>query len=324
MKVIAILVVCLALWIAPVSSAMPSPFVWSGQAGQVLAQESPALTSLTISLWPEYDAPELLVIYRGQFSGDAALPLSVEFRIPVEAGQPGAVAYLDEQGDLLSLEYATRTEGDRLVVAFELPSRDFQLEYYTPLPGSPAPGQRTFAYTYTADYAVTTLDLKVQAPLGSQGFKLEPAADSVVQEADGLNYHLVTTGPLRQNDTVTWSVSYEKTDSGLTVNAFQPAETPTAVVAPAAPVKSKGVSGILVSVLALIALVAVAAGAFWFGKRAQPALAPAAPSKRRRGGQKRNPAQTRMQDAGFCFKCGARLRSDADFCHQCGAAVRKS
>ena len=315
MKVISILVVCLALWTASI------PTEWLGPA---LAQQSPAMTSLTISLWPEYDAPELLVIYRGQFTGDASLPLPVEFRIPVEAGQPGAVAYLDEQGDLLSLEYTTRTDGNWLVVAFELPTRDFQLEYYAPLPGSPAPGQRTFTYTYVADYAVATLGFKVQEPAGSQGFKLQPAADSIVQETDGLNYHVVTTGPLRQNDTVTWSVSYEKTDSGLTIGAFQPTETPTAAVSPAVPRESKGASGILIAAMALIALVTVGAGAFWFGKHSQPAPLPAASSQRRRSRRKGRPAGSRMQDAGFCFKCGARLRSDADFCHQCGAAVRKS
>ncbi len=231
------------------------------------------MTSLTISLWPEYDEPALLVIYRGQFAGDASSPLPVEFRIPAEAGQPRAVAYLDEQGDLLTLEYTTRTEGDWLVVAFELPTRDFQLEYYTPLPGSPAPGQRTFTYTYVADYAVATLDLKVQEPLSSQGFKLEPAADSSCEEVDGLNYHVTTAGPLKQNDTATWSISYEKTDSGLTVGASgsEPTETPTAAaVSPAAPGAGKGVSGILIAAVALIALAAVGVGALLAGQ-ARPA-----------------------------------------------------
>jgi len=314
---------CLALWTVP-ASPMWSPSVPSGQAGQAFAQEPPAMTSLTISLWPEYDRPALLVIYRGQFAGDASSPLPVEFRIPAEAGRPQAVAYLDAQDDLLTLEYTTRAEGDWLVVAFELPTRDFQLEYYSPLPGSPAPGQRTFTYTYSADYAVATLDLRVQEPLGASGLKQEPSADSVVQEADGLNYHLTTAGPLLQNDTATWSVSYEKTDSGLTVDAFQPTQTPPAVVSPAAPGESKGVSGILIAVVALLALLAVGVGAYWLGKRAQPVPPPAARNKRRRGGNRRRPAQSTTQDTGFCYKCGARLRPDADFCHQCGAVVRKS
>jgi hypothetical protein len=282
------------------------------------------MTNLTISLWPEYDRPALLVIYRGQFAGDASSPLPVELRIPAEAGQPQAVAYLDAQGTLLTLQYTTRAEGDWLVVAFELPTRDFQLEYYSPLPGSPAPGQRTFTYTYVADYAVATLDLKVQEPLGASGLMLEPSADSVVQEADGLNYHVATAGPLLQNDTATWSVSYEKTDSGLTAGAFQPTETPTAAASSAAPEGSKGVSGILIAALGLIVLAAVGVGAYWLGKRAQPAPPPTAPSNRRRGGHRKRPAQSTSQDTGFCHKCGSRLRPDADFCHQCGAAVRKS
>ena len=282
------------------------------------------MTSLTISLWPEYDQPELLVIYRGQLAGDASSPLPVEFRIPAAAGRPQAVAYLSDQGDLLTLEYTTRTDGDWLMVAFELPTRDFQLEYYSPLPGSPAPGRRTFAYTYSADYAVATLSFKVQEPLGSQGFKLEPAADSVIQEVDGLNYHVAAAGPLKQGDTATWSVSYEKTGPGLTVDAFQSTETPTTTVSPAAPQENKGVSGVLIAAASLIALAAVGAGAYLLGKRAQPVPPPAAPNKRRRSGQRKRPAQPTAQDAGFCYKCGARLRPDADFCHQCGAAVRKS
>ena len=282
------------------------------------------MTGLKISLWPEYDQPSLLVMYRGRFAADSSLPLPVEFRIPAEVGRPHAVAFLDEQGNPRDLGYTTRAEGDWLVLAFELPTPGFQLEYYAPLPGSPAPGQRTFTYTYRADYAVTTLDLEVQEPLGTQGFKLEPPADSVIQEADGLSYHLATASSLRQNDTVTWSVSYEKIDSGLTAEAFQPAETPTEVIPPTAPGENKGVSGILIAVLGVIALGAVGVGAFWLGKRSQPAPPPAALGKRRRGGQRRRPGQSTRQDTGFCYQCGTRLRSGADFCQQCGAAVRKS
>ena len=307
-RVILFLLVSLALLTAP-----------------VLAQQPPTMTSLAISLWPEYDKPALLVIYRGQFAADSSLPLAVEFRIPAEAGQPQAVAYLDQQGQPLTLEYTTRTEGDWLVVSFELPTQGFQLEYYAPLPGSPAPGQRSFTYTYSADYPVTALNLEVQEPLSSQGFKLEPPADSVIQGADGLNYHMSTVGPLKQGDTATWSVSYEKTDSGLSVGASvsEPTEAPAAVSSTASG-ENKGVSGILIAAVSLIILVAVGVGAYWLGKRAQPVSTPAAPSKRRRGGQKGRPAQSTTQDSSFCYKCGARLRSDADFCHQCGAAVRKS
>lgn len=316
-RVILFLLVSLALLTAQ------APTVW---LGHVLAQQPPAMTSLAISLWPEYDQPALLVIYRGQFAADSSLPLAVEFRIPAEAGQPQAVAYLDQQGQPLTLEYTTRTEGDWLVVSFELPTQGFQLEYYAPLPGSPAPGQRSFTYTYSTDYPVTALNLEVQEPLSSQGFKLEPAADSVIQGGDGLKYHMSTAGPLKQGDTATWSVSYEKTDSGLSVGASvsEPTEAPTAAVSPAASGENKGVSGILIAAVSLIILAAVGVGAYWLGKRAQPVSTPAAPSKRRRGGQKGRPTQSTTQDSGFCYKCGARLRPDADFCHECGAAVRKS
>ena len=68
-------------------------------AGHVQAQEEPTLESLEIALWPEFDRPEVLVIYRGQLDADVALPALVEITLPARVGQPTAVAYVDEAGN---------------------------------------------------------------------------------------------------------------------------------------------------------------------------------------------------------------------------------
>jgi hypothetical protein len=302
---------------------------WPAQAqdSPSSAEGSPSLANLEIALWPEFDRPEVLVIYRGLFAPETPLPLPVEFRIPADVGQPTAVAYVGEGGQRLNQEHTTRVEDDWLVVSFELPSQGFQLEYYDTLPVD-STGQRQFTYTYTADYPLTALQLELQVPPTAEAFTLEPPADSVVPEADGLTYHLVQAGPLAQGETESWTFSYQKPDSDLTVSTFAQAETPV----PAPPPVAGGTdnSSVLIFLLAFVALVGVGAAAFWLGRRTQPISEPAPPptgQRKRRGSGRGTPTQQQLPPSGreemFCYKCGTQVRPDADFCHRCGAVVRK-
>ena len=81
----------------------------------------------------------------GVLAGDTLLPVPLEIRIPASAGQPTAVAYADQGGQTFNQPYTTRVEGEWLVVAFELNSLGFQLEYYAPLAIDSA-GQRSFTF----------------------------------------------------------------------------------------------------------------------------------------------------------------------------------
>jgi hypothetical protein len=252
----------------------------------------------------------------------------VEFRIPVDVGQPTAVAYVGEGGQRFNQEHTTRVEGDWLVVAFELPTQGFQLEYYDTLPVD-STGQRQFTYTYTADYPLTTLELELQVPPTAEAFTLDPPADSVTPEADGLTYHLVQAGPLAQGETESWTFSYQKPDSDLTVSAFVQPETPEPVAPPVAGGTDN--SSVLIFLLAFVALVGVGAAAFWLGRRTQPISEPtpsAAKQRKRRGSGRgtrpqQQPPPSGPEDMLFCYKCGTQVRPDADFCHRCGAVVRK-
>jgi hypothetical protein len=316
MKRLFLMLVVLATWVWP-----------------VLAQDTPTLSNLEVALWPEFDRPEVLVINRGQFAQETALPMLVEIRIPARAGEPTAVAYVGEGGQRFNQEYTTRVDGDWLVVSFELETPGFQLEYYDALP-TDAEGGRAYSYRHTAEYATSILNLEFQVPPTSEGFVLDPPADSVVSEADGLTYHLVQMGPLEQGETKSWTFAYQKADSALTAST-QVESGSSAPAAPAdsapAPVESDN-STVLLFLIAFVALVAVGAGAFWLGRRTQSdTQAPPPPSRkpRRRGsgrGQRTQPMPGPPAGGGeflFCYKCGVQLRSDSDFCHSCGAPVRE-
>ena len=43
---------------------------------------SPAFSEFVVELWPEYDQPTVLVIYRANLSDDVPLPATVTFRLP--------------------------------------------------------------------------------------------------------------------------------------------------------------------------------------------------------------------------------------------------
>jgi hypothetical protein len=297
-------------------------------AWPVQAQESPILSDLQIALWPEYDRSEVLVIYRGMFTPETPLPVPVELRIPARIGQPTAVAYVGEGGQLLNQPNMVRVEGEWLVVSFELPTRGFQLEYYDTLPVS-STGQREYNYTYVADYPVTDLTVEFQVPPTAVAVTLEPPADSVAPDSDGLLYHRSNLGSTPQGEEQTWTFAYQKDDSDLTIAAFVQPETPTVASSPAT--DGGDSSTVLIFLVAFVALVAVGGAAFWLGSRTQ-SLAPKSPPpskrhKRRGSGRGSQPKEqklppSRVQEVFFCHQCGAEQRPDAQFCHQCGMAVR--
>lgn len=281
------------------------------------AQEPPVVATLQISVWPEFDQLDVLVIYRGWLAADTPLPAPLEIRMPAGVVAPSAVAFVDESGQRLNLDYTTRVEENEQVVSFELPTLGFQLEYYDALPIADT-GRRSYTLDYKAHYAVEQLSVEFQVPLMARNFELEPPADSVVTETDGLVYHLVEANPLAQGEARSWTLRYDKDNTDLTFPALQQQQTPAVQPTQAAPAGEDS-STVLIFFVAFVALVAVGATTFWLGRRTagegEPTVEAALSARKKRQGM------GRATDA-YCHKCGTRLRADAEFCHRCGTTVR--
>ena len=282
------------------------------------------MANLEIALWPEFDRPEVLVIYRGQLGADVPLPASIEIALPARVGQPTAMAYVDEAGQRFNQQYTTRVEGDQLMVAFELGTTAFQLEYYDALP-TDTDGKRSYTFAYTADYDTAVLNLEFQQPPTAQGFVLDPPADTTIVGSDGLSYHLLQAGAMASGDTQEWTFSYVKDNADLTAAGLVQPEVPVSTV-PAT--TGEGVdSTIWIFLVAFVVLIAVGGTGYWLGHRTQPAPRAPQPTPRRqkrRGSGRGDRAQRppAIAEARFCHQCGAELRRDSTFCHQCGASVR--
>ncbi len=294
--------------------------------GPVQAQEeAPTLASLQVSIWPEYDRPEVLVIYRAELDADVSLPVLLEIAVPARVGQPNAVAYVDEVGQRLNQPYTTRVEGDLLIVSFELGADQFQLEYYDALPVD-TEGLRTYTFTYTADYATAALNLDVQQPPTAEGFLLTPVPTAIVDGGDGLTYHLVEAGSIAMGEVREWTLSYVKDNAELSLDSV-----PAPVQAAATPAADGGAgdSTVWIFLIAFVALVGVGVTGYWLGHRTQAASRAAGPvqrpQKRRGSGKGQRSPQTRPatgQGVRFCHQCGSELRTDSAFCHACGTLVR--
>ena len=291
-----------------------------GLAPAAVAQDTPELASLSIALWPEFDQPEMLVIYQGALASETPLPAALELRIPARVGRPTAMAFLSEAGERLNQQYTTRVEGEDLVVSFELTNAGFQLEYYDELPVS-AEGQREYAFAYTADYPIAALSVEFQVPPTAQGLVVEPEAGASGAGTDGLLYHRIDVGAVEAGETVGWTFRYDKDDDALTNPASsQPSQLATQPAVPGGPDGDGGgdSSAVLTFVVAFVALLAVGGTAFWLGRSTRPAAAETHSGRSRPGSSGRRQAL----GTAYCYKCGAELRSDADFCHKCGAPVR--
>jgi hypothetical protein len=294
----------------------------------VQAQEGPTISSLEVSLWPEYDKPDVLVILRGVLAEATPMPVPVEILIPAGTGGPSAVAYVTPDGQRFNQEHDIREEGGWIAVSFDLDARGFQLEYYDLLPVD-AEGQREYRFDYKIDFPVSALNVDFQVPPTATGFELDPEADSVVREADGLTYHLVQADSVAAGEDLGWTFRYQKDNQDLTVGDQLQPEVP----APTGSTQSQGDNTTYwLFLVAFVALIAVGGGAFWLGSRTQSKPAappPASKRQKRRGSGRGDPGGIQQslspaaETALFCYKCGAKLRAESEFCHKCGAEVRE-
>jgi hypothetical protein len=301
-------------------------------AGPVLAQSPTPLSDLTIRLWPEYDRPQLLVIFEGTVAESSALPASLSFTLPADVQTPHAVAYLDEtSGKLLTIKYDLVEGPNGKVLSFASPGRQFQFEYYSDTMLTTNGSQRRINFSFTASADVARLNLEVQQPTAAQSFTSTPPPSSTQVESSGLTVARYDAGPLAAGSSYSLQASYTRSSNAPSVGVNIPSSSQIP------PVEVGGAPGIWLR--ENLGLIFVAAGLllltgaliYWFwGRRAEVVVEPArhAPLPRKRSRAGHRPARPAAEEkvgarAGYCHHCGAPFRDDeARFCYACGAERR--
>lgn len=279
--------------------------------GPAEGQSAVTLERVEVALWPEYDRPGMLVIYRVALAPSTTLPASLSFTIPAAVGVPNAVAQ-QSGGNLVTLPYDRVVDGETAEIRFAASERMIQLEYYDPTLEREGDA-RSYTYDWAGDYAVSDLTFTVQEPAGATEFATSPPAAASAIGADGLAYHTLPTGSMAPGQTARVAISYSRAGEDLTVQIAPPpvSAAPPAAAGPPA-TRTAGSQGDWTTAVVVALLVLGVAG-----------LALGIAGRMRRGAAVERGGPTGGRKSGrFCTACGEPLRAGDRFCAGCGKRAR--
>lgn len=283
----------------------------------VKAQDTTNFSTLEVDLWPEYDAPGVLVIYRATLPMGVSLPADLTLRIPAGAGEPNAVAVREPDGTLRSANYTRQIDGEWALINFTATSPEIQLEYYDH--GLVKQGaEKRYIYRWPGDYPVDFLTVQVQQPVGAEGMTLSPAADSSETGQDGLVYHTKRVGALTEGQTFNLQLDYQKEGDALSAESLK--VKPSAPVTDA-PTTARTLRNTLPWILAFLGVGLLVGGGLWYWQSGKGKESPEPRRRRRSTGASEPPVVEPGSDI-YCHQCGKRAGPGDRFCRTCGTRLR--
>ena len=283
----------------------------------VRAQSNITFEQLNIEVWPEYDRPDVLVIYHITLSPDVSLPAQINLRIPRADQSPYSLAWQDVDGSLYNLAYSTQIQGEWLLITFTTQAADVQLEYYDP--GMTIDGStHKYDYQWNGEYAVNNLNISVQQPRMAETMTLSPGLGDGIIQTDGLIYYSKALGEVKSGMPFKINLQYEKNDSELSVG-LQPVQSADSAQ-PAMP----DIAGVLPMILIAAAVILLITAGMWYAMTRRSVKAQGR-RQRHASGAKRSEGQTNAtQDSTvYCHSCGRKAGSNDVFCRTCGTRLKK-
>jgi hypothetical protein len=275
------------------------------------AQSENRLSLLSVDIWPEYDQPAVLMIYRITMAPTTVFPTTISISIPSDS-RINAVAIVDANQSLLSIPYDSAIRGKWEVISAKIDSPQVQLEYYAPLVKDGT--TRHILFEWAGDYAVDKLDVNFLKPFGAEGVSLSVAPTNTSPGQDGLINYQVQANNLDVGKPFVLKVDYQRQMDDLSISSLpvQAASTP----GPDTPGRSS-MNDILPWVLGGIGVVLIVAGVFGFliwqrgGQRT--------PKRKKHVTQ-----QTGKEDDDiYCSHCGRRAQPGDIFCRTCGTRLTR-
>lgn len=293
-----------------------------GYPAATTAQTNPVLNSMEVDLWPEYDRAEILVIYRAELASTVSLPVDLTFKIPARAGMPHAVATGQTDGNLFNVAAERVVSGDWAFISFTTTMPLVRLEFYDP--GIERENTvRRYTYSWGGDYAVSSLLIQVQQPLGATEMKITPQLGNGVVASDGLVYYNAEIGSLASGQTFSLDLTYKKENDSLSISSLNVEPSQPLIQEPTV---QGGMAGWLPYSLAGLGLVLILGAVYWYW-RSNRTLQENAVRRGRRAAAQRKTASPIPSETGksvYCHQCGRRAAPGDQFCRSCGARLRGS
>jgi hypothetical protein len=305
--------------------------LWLALPGRAAAQTpAPSLDFLLVEIWPEYDRPEVLIIYQGTLAETTPLPAQLTFPLPdyIEALH---VVAIQQEGVLVEADpgsFALRREAGTTTLAMTLTtSRQFHFEYYDPVILNRQADLRTVNFQAFAPYPIQQTRLQVKEPAAASTFSLRPLPENSQFGQDGLRYSTLTLPPLSESGVFTVSASYRRSTDQVSTQIFDPPAAPPAgrveFGEPATSVPTEVNLGYILIGTGVVLLVGAAGAWWWLSRKMRPAKVVQPHPKVRPGAARPSQPASSADPAGYCYRCGAPLRAEANYCHHCGAERRR-
>ncbi len=277
----------------------------------VHAQSSIHISQLNVDIWPEYDQPSVLMIYRMTLAPGTTLPASLAIRIPANA-QINAVAVQDSTGGLINAPYERTILGEWLVLKLNTNSPQAQVEFYVPLDKKGT--ARHIVFNWAGDYPVDKLEAYFLKPNGAENVSISIAPLDTSPGQDGLtNYHMQQLN-LAAGQVFSFTIDYTRQTDDLSISSLpvQAASTP-GLDTPG----RVSMMDILPWGLAALGVLLIVAGVVGF-------------ISWQRGGQRvakgKRIAHRRAEDEDesiYCYHCGKRAQPGDIFCRTCGTRLKR-
>jgi hypothetical protein len=282
-------------------------------------QMTPTLDKVEIELWPEYDRPTVLVIYTLFLAPGTQLPASLTLRIPSKAGNPFAVAERGADGTLNNAVWSVSVLGNWSMVTLTATSMETRLEYYDP--GLEKNGAvRKFSYEWQGDYAVKSMSVQIQQPVGATDMHTTPSLGSGSIGEGNLTYYKSTVGAVPAGTKFKLALDYTKTNDDLSAPSLE--VQPSAPITSATPGRTLSPNVIMAYLLGALGVLLLVGGGFWYWRASRPS------TRNPQGRRRHNPRIERLVEVDpgediYCHQCGNRAAAGDVFCRLCGTGLRK-
>jgi hypothetical protein len=274
-------------------------------------QPATLFEEMTIDLWPEYDRPATLVMYRFRVSAEAGALPEIAIPLPADVEEVHAVAWKDEKGALFDADFRRRVEGGRAFLVTRLGSREEssargegQLEFYRPIQMDGR--KRSFRFEWPGGAEIQALSFQIQRPAKASGFRVSPTPTREWEGENGLRYALVDLGRRSPADRPSIEIEYERETDALTAPAS------TSAPAPAKAEPERPPDEPFPGWLAIAIGVGGAALLFFLLHTAMRNRHPPTSVEK--------PRRKRAKPI-FCHECGAEGERTDSFCRKCGTRL---
>jgi hypothetical protein len=282
------------------------------------AQAQPELRALQVSLWPEFDRPSMLIIYRITLAPESTLPANLVFRIP-PSGEVLVTAVGASPNTVDEVNHTDQIVGTWKEVSFTATFPVIQFEYYDN--GLQIEGQsRHFEYRWPGDYAVGGMTIEVQEPVGATGLRISPNLGAGKPGENGVVYYTSQVGSLTAGQELGITLDYMKDTQTLTIEELDVQASQAITDDTPGRVRLRSA---LPWALGLLGVILIFGGGWWYWHSGRK---PERPERRRRGRLAHGERQSASEQAGgegvYCHQCGKRAAAGDRFCRSCGTKLR--